>query len=103
MNILDYKERYIDNMDIAEMFNNFNNELDLIITLKSANKYDLLKKKILPLLDGYYKFKFEKLATPFIVDMTHDTPRSIDAVEIDDVKINQIKTILRDMYFKYNI
>ena len=103
MSILDCKERYIDNMDKAEIFNNFNNELDLIITLKSANKYDLLKKKILPLLDGYYKFKFEKLATPFIVDMTHDTPRSIDAVEIDDVKINQIKTILRDMYFKYNI
>lgn len=89
-------------MDKAQVFNSFNSEFDLIIKLKSINKYDLLKEKILVQLDGYYKFRLEKLENPFNIDMWHDNPKSIEAIEVDNVKVNQIKTILRDMYFKYN-
>ncbi len=74
-------------------FKEVNIELDEIVKNKDIDSFYKWKKKVLLNLDGYYKFRLEKINEDelFEFDFT-----------INEVKLNQIKTILRDMYFKYN-
>ncbi len=77
----------------ALFFKEVNTELDKIVKNNDINSFDKWKEKVLFNLDGYYKFRLEKINKYelFEFDFT-----------INEVKLNQIKTILRDMYVKYN-
>jgi len=84
--------------ELANFFKESNNELQQIIEdSDDLNKaaFDFWKNNVIMQLNGSYKIKMKRLEifTTFI-----DEP-----LYVETHKLNIVKTILRDMYFKYNI
>lgn len=77
----------------ALFFEKANSELDEIVKNNDINSFYKWKKKVLLNLDGYYKLRLEKI--------NEDKLSEFDFT-INELKLEQIRTILRDMYFKYN-
>ncbi|WP_066348688.1 transcriptional regulator [Aliarcobacter cryaerophilus] len=75
----------------ALFFKEMNSELDEIVKNYNINEFDNWKIKVLKNLDGYYKFRLEKFNAYDIFSYSEN-----------EEDINRIKTLLRDMYFKYN-
>lgn len=84
------------NKELANYFRKSNNELDQIVVDIDDIDYDVLdswKRNVVNKLRSAYRIKMNRLEM-----LTHFD----DMRYIDSHKLNIAKTILRDMYFKYN-
>ena len=84
------------NEELANFFIESNNRLEKIILNNDNIEYEKLeawKHDVVKKLNGSYKIKMNRLE---IITYSNDN------MCIDSLKYNSAKTILRDMYFKYN-
>lgn len=88
------------NNNISDFFEQANKDLDFIIKDELdpdvQECFDNWKNKVVSKLDGAYKVKIKRLNIFFILEYECST------LAIDGHKLDMLKTILRDMYFKYN-
>jgi hypothetical protein len=83
--------------NLSNFFYNANYELENIIKDDELNEelFDEWKEKVILKLDNSYKIKMNRLNIFY-------SRCEFEDLLIDIYKLNSIKTILRDMYFKYN-
>lgn len=86
--------------DKAFFFTKANSELDTIISNNETNKFNEWKKKTLLKLDGHYRFRLERMDIDNLWNISYYGD-SVDELEVNDTGLNHIKSILRDMYWKY--
>ena len=89
--------------ELSNFFEQANKNLDLLIededtfNYETQKEFNIWKTKLVSKLNGAYKIKINRLDIFFIYEAEFGT------LAIDDKKLNMLKTVLRDMYFKYNI
>lgn len=88
------------NHNISDFFIQANKDLDLMIKddldYEVQEYFDNWKNKVVSKLEGAYKIKIKRLDIFFLLEYDSNT------LAIDAHKLDILKTILRDMYFKYN-
>ncbi len=89
--------------ELSNFFEQANKDLESLINYEDTFNYEtqkefnIWKANVVSKLNGAYKIKINRLNIFFMFEPEFGT------LAIDDNKLNMLKTVLRDMYFKYNI